>query len=137
MPVKRDSLNKLIDTVLFDLRLQVMSFLYGSTDLTSKEWAITALVCQGHTNAQIAEEIDASEFVVKNKLRTIFDKTGCWNRTEVALWYLKVGVQKERRFYDRREASREIGEEHRKVNRRHLPKRSPRADERHETNLDE
>ena len=31
-----------------------MSFLYGSTDLTSKEWAITSLVSQGHTNAQIA-----------------------------------------------------------------------------------
>ena len=114
-----------------------MSFLYGSTDLTSKEWAITALVCQGHTNAQIAAEIDTTESIVKNELRTIFDKTGCWNRTEVALWYLKVGVQKERRFYDRRDAEQEIGDEHRKVNRRHLPDRSPRANEQHEMNLDE
>src|SRR5215467_8193989 len=104
IPVKSDSLIKLICIVLFDIRRQVMSFLYGNTDLTSKEWAVTALVCQGHTNAQIAEEIESSESVVKNVLRTIFDKTGCWNRTEVALWYLKIGVQKERRFYDRRDA---------------------------------
>jgi DNA-binding CsgD family transcriptional regulator len=114
-----------------------MSFLYGSTDLTSKEWAITALVCKGHTNAQIAEEVQLSEFVVKNKLRTIFDKTGCWNRTEVALWYLRIGVQKERRFHDRREAKQETGGERRVLNRRHPPKRSPRADEQHPTNLDE
>jgi len=114
-----------------------MSLLYGSTDLTSKEWAITALVCQGHTNAEIAAEIESSESVVKNELRRIFDKTGCWNRTEVALWYLKIGVQKERRFYDRREAEQEISDEHRKVSRRQPPSRSLRADEQHEINLDE
>jgi DNA-binding CsgD family transcriptional regulator len=114
-----------------------MSFLYGSTDLTSKEWAITALVCKGHTNAQIAAEVQLSEFVVKNKLRTIFDKTGCWNRTEVALWYLRVGVHKERRFYDRREGKQQISGERRILNRRHPPKRSPRANEEHQTNLDE
>jgi DNA-binding CsgD family transcriptional regulator len=114
-----------------------MSFLYGSTDLTSKEWAITALVCQGHTNAQIAAEIDTTESIVKNELRTIFDKTGCWNRTEVALWYLKAGVEKERRFRDRREAEQAPSDEHRKGNRRHAPNPSPRADEQHEMNLDE
>jgi len=78
-----------------------------------------------------------TENVVKNQLRTIFDKTGCWNRTEVALWYLKIGLEKERRFNDRREAMRAISEEHRKVDRRHPPKRSPRANERHEIILDE
>lgn len=114
-----------------------MSSLYGSTDLTSKEWAITALVCQGHTNAQIASKVESSEFVVKNQLRTIFDKTGCWNRTEVALWYLKIGVEKERRFYDRREAKLETRDDHRKANRRHLQNRSPRANEQHAVNLDE
>jgi DNA-binding CsgD family transcriptional regulator len=114
-----------------------MSFLYGSTDLTSKEWAITALVCEGHTNAEIAAEVELSESIVKNELRTIFDKTGCWNRTEVALWYLKIGVQKERRFRDRREGEHETSDDHRKVNRRHLSNRSPRANEQHEINLNE
>lgn len=58
-----------------------------------------------------------------NQLRTILDKTGCCNRTEVALWYLKIGVPKERRSYDRREVKREIGDERRKVDRRHPLKR--------------
>jgi DNA-binding CsgD family transcriptional regulator len=114
-----------------------MSFLFGRADLTGKEWAITALLCQGHTNAQIAAETDLTEAVLKNELRTIFDKTGCWNRTEVALWYLRTGVQKERRFCDRREAKQEISDERRKDNRRHVPNRSPRANERHAMNLDE
>jgi DNA-binding CsgD family transcriptional regulator len=114
-----------------------MSFLYGSTDLTSKEWAITSRVSEGHTNAQIAAETELTEDVVKNNLRTIFDKTGCWNRTEVALWYLKIGVQKERRFNDRRGAKQETSDEHRRGNRRRPPHRSPRANERHEVNVDE
>lgn len=122
--VKRDSLSKLIRAVLLDVGPHAMSPPHGRTDLTSKEWAITAFVCQGHTNAQIAATIQSSESIVMNQLRTILDKIGCCNRTEVALWYLKTGVQKERRFSDRREAEREIGGERRKVDRRHPPKRS-------------
>jgi DNA-binding CsgD family transcriptional regulator len=30
--------------------------------------------------------------VVKNYLRTIFDKTGTWTRLELALWYLKTAL---------------------------------------------
>ena len=59
-----------------------MPLLFGNADLTSKEWAITALVCQGCANAQIAEETRTTEHVVENHLRRIFEKTGCWNRTE-------------------------------------------------------
>jgi DNA-binding CsgD family transcriptional regulator len=114
-----------------------MSPLHRRTDFTSKEWAITAFVCQGHTNAQIAAAIQSTESIVKNQLRSILDKTGCWNRTEVALWYLKIGVQEERRFDDRRETKQETSDERRKVNRRRPPERSPRANERHEMNLDE
>ena len=77
-----------------------MPLLFGNTDLTSREWAITALVSQGRTNAQIATEIQTTEHVVESHLRRIFEKTGCWNRTEITLWYLKMGVKKERRFYD-------------------------------------
>jgi DNA-binding CsgD family transcriptional regulator len=114
-----------------------MPLLPGKMDLTSREWAITALVFQGRTNAQIAAEIQTTEHVVETHLRRIVDKTGCWNRTEIALWYLKIGVVKERRFYDRREANWEISDEHREVDRRHPPERSPRANEQHQINLDE
>lgn len=90
-----------------------MPLLSGNMALTSREWAITALVFQGRTNAQIAAEIQTTEHIVETHLRRIVDKTGCWNRTEIALWYLKIGVVKERRFYDRREANWEISGEHR------------------------
>jgi len=114
-----------------------MTLLSGNMDLTSKEWALTALVFQGRTNAEIAAETQTTEKAVESHLRRIFEKTGCWNRTEIALWYLNMGVEKERRFSDRREANLEMSDERRKVDRRHTPDRSPRADERREINLDE
>ena len=114
-----------------------MPLLFGNTNLTSREWAITALIFQGRTNAQIAEEMRMTAHLVETHLRRILDKTGCWNRTEIALWYLKMGVENERRFYDRREASGTIDHERRNVDRRHPPERSHRADERHHINLDE
>lgn len=114
-----------------------MPLLFGNADLTSKEWAITALVFQGRTNAQIAEETRTTQHAVESHLRRIFEKTGCWNRTEIALWYLKMGVEKERRFYDRRETEWKISPERRSVDRRHPPQRSPRAYEQHDINLDE
>lgn len=106
-----------------------MPLLHGKKDLTSREWAITALVYQGLTNAQIASELQSTEHDIKAHLQRILDKTGCRNRTEVALWYLKLGVEIERRFEDRREATWEINDERRKGDRRHPPERSARANE--------
>jgi len=114
-----------------------MPLLSGNTNLTGKEWAIAALVFQGCTNAQIAEETRTTEHVVEAHLRRIIEKTGCWNRTEIALWYLKIGVENERRFYDRREADWEIDHERRNIDRRHPPERSARANERRDVNLGE
>lgn len=114
-----------------------MPLLSGNADLTSKEWAITALVFEGHTNAEIAAQTRTTERAVETHLRRIFDKTGCWNRTEIALWYLKMGLTKERRYYDRREAESGDRDERRRVVRRHPPERSSRANEPREINLDE
>jgi len=114
-----------------------MTLLHGNAELTGKEWAITALISQGRTNAQIAAEIQTSERAVDAHLRKISDKTGCWNRTEIALWYLKVGVEQEKRHHDRREAASQIPDDRRKSSRRHAPERSHRADEPHDVNLDE
>ena len=107
-----------------------------STDLTSKEWAITSLISQGSTNSEIAASIDAPEEMINDHLRRIFQKTGCWNRTEVALWYVGRGLEQERRLLDRREADSKIGDERQK-GRRHPPERSRRANEQHDINLDE
>jgi DNA-binding CsgD family transcriptional regulator len=114
-----------------------MSLLSGNADLTSKEWAIAALVFQGLTNAQIAAETHTKESVIEHHLRSILGKTGCWNRTEVALWYLKMGLEKERRSNDRRNADGNIIDERRQLDRRQPPPRSLRAHEQHEISLDE
>src|SRR5215467_16074081 len=114
-----------------------MTLLFGNADLTSKEWAITALITQGHTNAQIAVETHTAEPAIESYLRRILEKTGCWNRAEIALWYLKLGVKNERRFNDRREANLGISDERRMFDRRFPPERSSRAIEKHQINLDE
>ncbi len=114
-----------------------MSLLFGNADLTSKEWAITALVFQGRTNAQIAAQTHITEEEVRHHLQKILQKTGCWNRTEVALWYLRMEIAQERRSYDRRETNWKTDDERRQVDRRRPPQASPRAREQREINLDE
>ena len=114
-----------------------MTLLFGNADLTSREWAIAALVFQGRTNAQIADETHTKEQVVEHHLHSILGKTGCWNRTELALWYLKMGLERERRSNDRRNADGSITDERRQGDRRQPPPRSHRAHEQHEISLDE
>jgi DNA-binding CsgD family transcriptional regulator len=103
-----------------------MSLLPGTSDLTSREWAITSLISEGRTNAEIAAEIHTTKQVIETQLGRIFEKTGCWNRAEIAMWYLKVGVESERRFNDRRETNWEISDERRQLDRRHAPQPSSR-----------
>jgi DNA-binding NarL/FixJ family response regulator len=54
--------------------------------LTDKEVEVAVLVWQGMTNREIAFAIGTSEQVVKNYLRTTFDKLGVWSRLELALY---------------------------------------------------
>src|SRR5277367_4260674 len=68
--------------------------------LTAKEIQVATLVWQGLTNKDIAQVLITSEQVVKNYLRTAFDKLGVWTRLELALyvaghgganWHVKLG----------------------------------------------
>ena len=52
-----------------------------------REQRVIELVAQGLKNREVASEIGTTEHVVKNYLRTIYDKLGLWNRVELALWY--------------------------------------------------
>lgn len=52
-----------------------------------REQRVIELVAQGLKNKEVATEIGTTEHVVKNYLRTIYDKLGLWNRVELALWY--------------------------------------------------
>jgi DNA-binding CsgD family transcriptional regulator len=59
--------------------------------LTAKEIQVATLVCQGLTNKDIARVLITSEQVVKNYLRTAFDKLGVWSRLELALYVASHG----------------------------------------------
>ena len=59
--------------------------------LTSKEIQVACLVWQGLTNKDIASVLTTSEQVVKNYLRTTFDKLGVWTRLELALYVASHG----------------------------------------------
>jgi DNA-binding CsgD family transcriptional regulator len=54
--------------------------------LSAKEIQVATLVWQGLTNKDIATVLHTSEQVVKNYLRTTFDKLGVWTRLELALY---------------------------------------------------
>jgi DNA-binding CsgD family transcriptional regulator len=54
--------------------------------LTAKEVQVATLVWQGLTNKDVALVLRTSEQVVKNYLRTTFDKLGVWTRLELALY---------------------------------------------------
>lgn len=60
-----------------------------SRHLTPKEERIIALVAEGLNNGDIAAIVGTTEYMIKNYLRRIFDKTGMWTRLELALWYVK------------------------------------------------
>ena len=59
--------------------------------LTAKEIHVATLVWEGLTNREIAKIIGTTEQVVKNYLRTTFDKLGVWSRLELALYIANHG----------------------------------------------
>lgn len=54
--------------------------------LTPKEIKIVALIVQGFKNKEIASTLGTTEQVIKNYLRSIYDKTGVSDRLELALF---------------------------------------------------
>jgi len=59
--------------------------------LTAKEAQVAVLVWEGLTNREIAASIGTTEQVVKNYLRSTFDKLGVWSRLELALYVANRG----------------------------------------------
>jgi DNA-binding NarL/FixJ family response regulator len=54
--------------------------------LTPKEMQIVGLIVQGCKNKDIASQLGTKEQVIKNYLRSIYDKTGVSDRLELALF---------------------------------------------------
>ena len=59
--------------------------------LTPKEIQISILVWEGLTNREIAKIIGTTEQVIKNHLRSAFDKLGVWSRLELAMYVASHG----------------------------------------------
>jgi DNA-binding NarL/FixJ family response regulator len=54
--------------------------------LTPKEIQVAMLVWEGLTNREISKIVGTSEQVIKNHLRSTFDKLGVWSRLELAMY---------------------------------------------------
>lgn len=59
--------------------------------LTPKEVQVAILVWQGLTNREIGKIVGTSEQVIKNHLRSTFDKLGVWSRLELAMYVASHG----------------------------------------------
>ena len=64
-----------------------------SERLTEKEIQIAVLVWQGLTNREIGRIVGTTEQVIKNHLRSTFDKLGVWSRLELAMYIASHGGQ--------------------------------------------
>jgi DNA-binding NarL/FixJ family response regulator len=62
--------------------------------LTAKEIQIAILVWQGLTNREIGKIVGTTEQVIKNHLRSTFDKLGVWSRLELAMYVASHGGNK-------------------------------------------
>ena len=59
--------------------------------LTPKEIQVATLVWEGLTNREIGRLMGTSEQVIKNHLRSTFDKLGVWSRLELAMYVASHG----------------------------------------------
>jgi len=65
--------------------------------LTPKEMRIVALIVQGCKNREIALRLKTTEQVIKNYLRSVYDKTGVSDRLELALFTSTTACWRSRR----------------------------------------
>ena len=61
-------------------------------DLSARELAVLRLVVQGLANKQIGQELNISEYTVKNHVRNILDKLGVEDRTQAATMAIQRGI---------------------------------------------
>ena len=59
--------------------------------LTPKEIQTAILVWEGLTNREIGRIVGTTEQVIKNHLRSTFDKLGVWSRLELAMYVASHG----------------------------------------------
>jgi DNA-binding CsgD family transcriptional regulator len=65
---------------------------YGG--LTERERSVAALIAQGKSNREIADQLVISERTVESHVANILFKLGFSSRTQVAAWVVEVGLEK-------------------------------------------
>jgi DNA-binding CsgD family transcriptional regulator len=75
--------------------------------LTPQQFRTTILVTIGLKNSEIAEFLGTTELVVKNIMRAIYDRAGCWNRVELALRFV---FESESSMYDQTRLRNEVAD---------------------------
>lgn len=58
-------------------------------DITDREKDVLELICQGYTNAEIADKLFVSERTVEGHKARLFSKTGAKNAVALAMWAVK------------------------------------------------
>ena len=61
-------------------------------DLTSREHEITALIGQGNTNGEIANELILSKRTVESHVSNILSKLGLASRGQIMRWAIENGL---------------------------------------------
>ena len=80
-----------VDPAMMGLLLNRLKASEGPEQLTEGERAVLVRVAKGDDNKQIAEHLHITPGTVANRLRAIYDKLGVTNRTEAALYALRMG----------------------------------------------
>ncbi len=61
----------------------------SAIELSESEIAILRLVAQGRTNRQLGLHLNLAEKTIRNALHGIFQKLGCSDRTQAAVYALQ------------------------------------------------
>jgi two-component system response regulator DevR len=63
--------------------------------LTEQERKVLALLAEGRTNRQIADELFLAEKTIKNYVSNVLAKLGMSRRTEAAVWAARIDERKQ------------------------------------------
>jgi DNA-binding CsgD family transcriptional regulator len=69
-----------------EIELELPSDSLDGRKLRPRERRIIAFIISERTNREIGKALGITEQSVKNYLRHIFDRVGCWSRLELAIW---------------------------------------------------
>ncbi len=58
------------------------------TEITSRQLSVVPLVAEGLKNKEIGSRLGTTELVIKNYVKDILERTGCFNRTELAMRFV-------------------------------------------------